>query len=160
LNGALVGSGNNWPTIYTFNVTLVCGSNNLTIVTFNQGAGSPAALIYGVVQNQTNCYNCSANPSAYYNRRNCRCQCTSICNCATRAQRYFGYPYCGCLCSFPRVCSALQYFDQANCACRCIPRLCAPSFYLNSRTCACICRPIRCETGLVQDPTTCLCVNP
>ena len=58
LNGALIGSGTDWTRIYTFNVTLVCGVNNLTVVTINLGAGSPAALIFAIVQDQSTCYTC------------------------------------------------------------------------------------------------------
>jgi hypothetical protein len=58
LNGALIGSGTNWTRLYTFNVTLLCGVNNLTVVTINLGAGTPAALVFAIVQDQSTCYAC------------------------------------------------------------------------------------------------------
>lgn len=73
LNGVLVGTGNNWPTIYTFNVSVKCGFNNLTVIAINSVPQTPAALIFSVAQDQSNCYSCSNSVYTYYNREACQC---------------------------------------------------------------------------------------
>jgi len=52
LNGAYIGTGSNWTISYVFYVNVKCGLNNLTVLVINHDAGSPAALIYTLVQNQ------------------------------------------------------------------------------------------------------------
>jgi len=51
LNGVEVGTGADWTSYFRFNVSLICGLNNLTVVVIHHDAGSPAALIYTLVQN-------------------------------------------------------------------------------------------------------------
>ena len=117
LNGVLVGRGNNWQRVYLFNVALRCGRNNLTVVTFNTNANTPAALIFGLLQNQSTCYMCASNPSAFYNRNTCRCQCTNTCNCSSNLQRFLAYPYCGCVCAAISTCPVSSYFNSNRCSC-------------------------------------------
>jgi hypothetical protein len=52
LNGVKVGNGSSWYQIYNFTVAVKCGLNNITVVVINHDQGSPAALIYSLIQNQ------------------------------------------------------------------------------------------------------------
>ncbi len=73
LNGGAALAGNSWYTVYKFNITnLRCGLNTLVINTTNLHAGSQAALIFAVVQDQTKCYNC-LTPLSFYNKKSCKC---------------------------------------------------------------------------------------
>lgn len=73
LNGGTAVTGNWWYTVYKFTLTnLKCGLNTLTINTTNLDAGSQAAVIFAVVQNQTKCYDC-LTPVAFYNKNTCKC---------------------------------------------------------------------------------------
>lgn len=83
LNNAKVVEGQNMLKMISFNVNLVCGANNLTVIaknivkavkTTSKGKGIPrnltiakAGLIFSINQSENQCYNCS-NPAAYYNR--------------------------------------------------------------------------------------------
>lgn len=69
LNGEQVGSGSDWRKVDKFTVSVVCGSNNLTVVATNWHSGSPAALIFKLGQDQDKCFDC---PSSYnYNKNTC-----------------------------------------------------------------------------------------
>lgn len=73
LNGGVVGSGQAWNQKFTFGIKLNCGLNNLTITVINLVTSSPAALIFAVVQDKTNCYKCFKNSLGYFNRNTCNC---------------------------------------------------------------------------------------
>lgn len=108
LNG--VGSpliGNSWTTKYSFFLNpLKCGKNVLTITVVNLDEGSPAALIFSVVQDQSNCFNCKT-PLSFYNRNTCQCECNKGCDCASSNSLYVwnDYPICGCSCGIKAKCS-------------------------------------------------------
>jgi hypothetical protein len=95
LNGALVGSGNNFSKIYNFSINIKCGNHNLTVVVYttakvNQG------LTFSINQDQSKCYNCQAN--GYWNENACECSCiTSGCQCSS-PKVWKPYPFCGCGC--------------------------------------------------------------
>lgn len=72
-NGVQIGTGSDWTKVFIFTLKLQCGWNNLTIVAVNWDAGSPAALVFSVIQDQSTCYACRENPSAFYNREKCTC---------------------------------------------------------------------------------------
>jgi len=119
LNGALVGTGNNWTNVYSFNVNLLCGhDNNLTIVVINYDEGSPAALIYSIYQYQDSCYTCKNEVATYYNQNTCSCQCVDHCAC-TAGFVWNPYPYCTCGCPRGVKCTAPHYFNKETCSCQC-----------------------------------------
>ncbi len=72
LNGhQLLSWGLPWPTIHTVSLSkpeLICGCNTIKILVYNFFYPSPAALIYVLNQNTTNCYNCQNLGVSYYNR--------------------------------------------------------------------------------------------
>ena len=73
LNGNTVGTGTSWQKVYIFDVKLECGWNELKVEVKNNYANTPAALIFTIVQDQTKCFECHRNPSAFYNRKTCSC---------------------------------------------------------------------------------------
>jgi hypothetical protein len=73
LNGGAPFTGNNWFKIYQFSLNnLTCGINTLTITVVNQDKGSPAAVIFAVIQDQTNSSICTS-PLSFYNPNTCQC---------------------------------------------------------------------------------------
>lgn len=139
LNGATVGTGTNWKEVCTFNVKLKCGWNELNVEVVNTYGYTPAALVFSIEQDQSNCYDCSRNPSAFYNRNTCQCECSTKCACLSKFQNWFDYPTCGCKCKYPVDCIPTRYWDNPSCSC--------------------LCKPIWCPKGLVQSSSTCLCVR-
>lgn len=77
LNSVLIGSGNNWAQVYLFKVNLICGKNHLEVLVNNKDRNCHPGLIFAVVQDQSECYNCKENPSAFYNPDTCSCQCSA-----------------------------------------------------------------------------------
>lgn len=73
LNNGPAMTGNTWTANYTFQLSNIqCGLNTLIITAVNLNGGSPAAVIFAVVQNQVGCYSCRT-PLAFYNRDTCKC---------------------------------------------------------------------------------------
>lgn len=145
LNGGAAVSGNSWFVKYRFTLSnLKCGVNTLTIRTVNQDAGSPAALIFAVVQDQSKCYAC-ANSLSFYNKNTCKCQCLDHCNCASIRPRYIwsDYPVCGCKCATVLKCPVNQYFNAQTCACQCNPIACLPGYVQNQSSCQCVKRCVQ-----------------
>ena len=74
LNGGSPVSGNDWTTVYSFAMSGVqCGVNKLQTSVINRHEGSPAALIFLIEQNQSQCYQCPG-ASTFYSRTSCRCE--------------------------------------------------------------------------------------
>lgn len=81
LNGGAAVTGKDWTVVNTFTMQgLVCGANKLQITVVNRDASSPAALIFLIQQDQSQCYQC-ATALSFYNRNTCQCECTKGCNC-------------------------------------------------------------------------------
>jgi len=135
LNGVLVATGS-YPTISSISISLTCGQNNLTVVATVTAAATPAALIFSITQDQTNCYICNGNPGAYYNHTTCSCQCSSTCSCAA-AQSWVAYPTCGCSCPTTLTCAAPLYLNQQTCSCQCFPLTCPTNYTQSAVTCDC-----------------------
>jgi hypothetical protein len=73
LNGGSAYTGNDWTKKYQFTLSkLTCGINILIFTVINKDPKTPAALIFAVIQDQTNCYGCKSLLS-YYNLNTCRC---------------------------------------------------------------------------------------
>lgn len=132
-------TGNSWYQVYKFTLkNLKCGLNVITITVVNQDAGSPAALIFAVTQDQSKCYDC-LSPLSFYNRSSCRCECINSCGCDWINSVYVwsGYPVCGCKCKEVKTCPENQYFNAYTCACECLPIVCLPLYAQNTTTCLC-----------------------
>jgi len=156
-DGVQIGSGNNWKTIYSFNLTGGCGSHNLTIVV-TRGSDSGAGLIFTVSQDQSNCFNCGSN--GFWNSNVCQCQCLSSCGC-TSPQTWTGYPTCACQCpsliirvpvvpliasqtpiSNIFLCPFGQVRSPTTCTCQCVEQWCPPRYYWNPTPSSCGCYAI------------------
>jgi hypothetical protein len=61
VDGKLVLKGNNWRVINSINLSLGCGSHNLTVVATQGTSQYGPGVIYILSQNQNNCYNCGLN---------------------------------------------------------------------------------------------------
>ena len=160
LNGGAAVSGNNWRHIFTFTMSgLVCGANKLQIKVVNRDTNSPAALIFLIQQDQSQCYQC-ATPLSFYNRNTCQCECTKGCSCAPANPlfQWSGYPVCGCQCAQTLKCNEAQYFNQNTCGCKCKPKACFDGFKQDANSCGCV---AICPEGRVwsQAENRCVCSN-
>lgn len=137
LNGALVGTFNDWTKLQSYAINLKCGSNNLTVVVQNTESTGPEGVIFAISQDQSTCYNCGQNPlAATYNPNTCQCECISTCFCPSPLHKWLKYPICGCQC------------PQSDCP---------PTKFLNSKVCQCQCIKQTCPLGKVQNQNTCSC---
>lgn len=164
LNGGTPYTGCDWQRIYKFNLDcLKCGVNTLTIKVTNTGKNSPAAVIFAVVQDQTNCYNCSS-PLSYYNKKTCQCECIDHCDCTSinPCYTFFDYPICGCKCKKVECCPPYQYFNEDTCKCECQPAACLPGYKFDNSSCKCVsnCPKQDCDDCHVWNPYQCKCVCP
>lgn len=65
--------GNCWNNVYTFEVKLNCGVNSLKVIVKNNHQNSPAAVVFSVIQDQSDCRNCGNSLGTYYNQDTCKC---------------------------------------------------------------------------------------
>lgn len=171
LNGVSVLSGDNWMVPNSKMISLKCGENNLTIVVTNLHPGTPAALIYSITQDQTNCYGC---PSALtsYNSATCSCECVNgnakSCNCQALNPNWVWQPAPVCGCSCPKIpkCNYNQEFNANTCSCECKRKNCPFGFPQNKLTCQCGRETVCPEIGIcakknnVWNPSICACTCP
>ena len=139
LNGGAQVTGNNWRVIFTYTLSgVVCGANRLRITVVNRDGNSPAALIFLVEQDQSQCYQC-ATALSFYNRNTCQCECTKGCSCfpTNPLFQWKGYPVCGCQCARIQNCADNQFFNQNTCGCQCKPKACLSGLRQSQRTCNC-----------------------
>jgi hypothetical protein len=77
LNGGAPVTGNDWNIVYSFTMSgVACGVNMLRTRVINRHDHTPAALIFLIEQDQTQCYKC-AGISSFYSRSTCQCECTN-----------------------------------------------------------------------------------
>ena len=188
VNGVYVGTGNDINRVYLYNITLLCGVNNLTIEVDNSFHDTPSAVVFTVIQDQTQCYNCvtASGLEGHYNRQTCQCECVSRCGCQNPL-RWYDYPSCHCACDSFADCVAPLYFDNRVCECKCPAKECPLGSSQDPNTCECVgtcaafspcpsgqewdrllCRCMRtnvpcevfttCLVGQAPDPLTCQCV--
>jgi hypothetical protein len=160
LNGGVAFTGNDWTKKYTFTLcNLVCGENTLVITVINQDAGSPAALIFAVTQDQSKCFECLSLLS-YYNEKTCQCECISGCKSCYQANPlycYKDYPVCGCACSRELSCGSCKHFNKNTCACECDSVSCLPGYKQSESTCLCEKIVTTCTPPLTWDSVSCTC---
>ena len=77
LNDVPIGSGNDWRRAFSFVIKPKCGINTFKVITHD--ISGRYGLIFAIVQNQSNCYQCG--PLAFYNTNYCKCECQKGCNC-------------------------------------------------------------------------------
>ena len=135
-----------------------CGENTLSVTVKNNLAGSPAALIFSISQDQAGCYKC-LSPFSYYNKEKCKCECTQTCDCSD-SYRFYDYPVCGCKCSSTMKCPASQYFNEYSCSCKCNPVACLPGYEKDDSKCLCKSKCVKtpCSQYQTWDNLQCKCV--
>ena len=155
-----------YPELQAIQFKPYCGCNVLTINLYNCFYGSPAAIIYTLDQDQTDCYSCPNSPVAYYNRDTCQCECVSSGgSCSNPAVRYYDYPICGCVCSPQHndsYCPNGQYWNNKTCACKCPKKCCDPGYTQNPNNCNCEASCVQntpCLPGFEWNTTLCKCVS-
>jgi hypothetical protein len=139
-------TGNDWYTIYRFTIKVKCGVNVIQITVGNKLTGSPAALIFAVIQNQSECYTCKGS-SSFYNKNTCKCECLDKCDCPKK-YIWNDYPICGCKCPKVMECSGKKYFNSDTCCCDCKPIACLPYYEQDKDDCNC---KLKCKNVKVCD---------
>ena len=163
LNGVKVGEGNDWKIKFSFKLGLKCGLNNLTIAAINKDDGSPASLIFSINQEQKACYACRENPSGIYNRKTCRCECSTQCPCSPKIQEWIDYPFCGCKCLrqlFVSCNPETSFWSDKSCSCECKQKWCPAGQIQDLKSCQCVKCPVQiCQPGFAWDAKTCQCAR-
>jgi hypothetical protein len=118
-----------------------CGCNKLWVVLYNWQNPSLYGIWYELYQSQTNCYNCTENPSdSFYNRELLSSASVPsnavIVPCFSKV--WVNYPTCGCRCRISMVCASPKYFNARTCSCMCPPVCCLKGWSQDQRTCACV----------------------
>lgn len=163
VNNGQAMTGDKYLSIYRFEVkNLKCGVNTITVTVSNKGAGTPTAIIFAIVQDQTTCFQCLTS-LAYYNRYTCKCQCVDRSTCPRSRPRYVwkNYPVCGCECNTVDKCSSGYYFNKLTCRCECNPTACLPGYEQSLNTCKCIrkCPKVTtCPKSAYWSETQCKCI--
>ena len=155
-----IGSGTACIRQQQFKIKLQCGLNNLTISVTDSSRATPAGLIFSVHQDQSNCYNCRENPSAFYNRDTCTCECANDCGCNKDLYNWIGYPFCGCKCNkqiFAPCNATTSYWSEKTCECECNKKWCPKGYAQDKSTCECVCQPQKCPEGTLWNQEKCTC---